>query len=269
MTVSKPALPCAILAAGAAILGAFPAPAYAGQVACRYENGAVVVAAGVAGLTGDYILDPSTPQTELHETRAQGAGIADTALAADIALAGLTLPARPIVVVNLDARSAGFSTPISGVIGADALSGHILDLQFAPCRLGFFDADNAPPFPRGQVMAVLMVGGAPSVAASVTDNRMGGVGLFAIDMGSVAMVRLSDRLAVAVPPLEGDAAADRAHAPAYIAALSFNGEVLPRASSGLVTGLDPALSGAIGNGVWSRWRMRLDLKVGTLTLAPP
>jgi hypothetical protein len=262
MPASRPALVLATL-----ILGA-PGLAHAGQVACRYENGAVVVAASVAGLTGDYILDPSTPQTELHETRAQEGGIADTALNADISLAGVTLPARPVLVADLDARSLGFSTPIAGVIGADALAGHILDLQLAPCRLGFFEPDNVPPFPRGRSMAVLMVGGVPSVAASVTDNRMGGVGLFAIDTGSVAMVRLSDRLAVAVPPLEGDAAADRAHAPAFIAALSFNGEVLPRASSGLVTGLDPALSGALGNGVWSRWRMRLDLKVGVLTLAP-
>ena len=217
------------LALGAALLGlVLPGLAHAGQVACRYENGAVVVAASVAGLTGDFILDPSTPQTELHETKAQEGGIADTALSGEVQLAGITLPGRPIVVINLDARSGGFSTPIAGVIGADTLNGHILDLQLIPCRLGFYEPGEAPPFPRGKVMAVLTVGGVPAVAASVTDNRMGGVGLFAIDTGSAAAVRLSDRLAVAVPPLADPDAADRAKTPAFIAALSFNGEVTPR-----------------------------------------
>lgn len=251
----------ALLAASAA-----PGLARAGQIACRFENGGVVVAATVAGMTGDYILDPSTPQTQLHETRAQEAGIADTALNADIQLAGVTLTARPVVVADLDSRSWGFSTPIAGVIGADALKGRILDLQLTPCRLGFYAPGEAPPFPRGQTLGVTTIGGLPAVAATVTDNRMGGVGLFAIDTGSAAMVRLSDRLAVAVPPLSDTA--DRTQARAFIAALSFAGVVSPRATAGLVTGLDPALSGAIGNGIWVRWRLRLDLETNRLILVP-
>ncbi len=217
-------------------------------------------------MTGDYILDPSTPQTQVHETRAQEAGIADTLLSAEIQLAGMTLPARPVAVVDLDSRSWGFSTPIAGVIGADALQGKVMDLQLTPCRLGLYEADDTPPFPRGQTLTVLSIGGLPTVAASVTDNRMGGVGLFAIDTGSAAMVRLSDRLAVAVPPLSDTA--DRTQARAFIAALSFAGVVTPHATAGLASGLDPVISGAIGNGVWVRWRMRLDLKVGRLTLVP-
>lgn len=247
---------------------AAPGLAHAGQVACRYENGAVVVAAEVAGLAGDYILDPSTPQTQLHETKAQEAGIAETALTAPAALAGETVPALPIVVADLDARSYGFSTPIAGVIGADALNGRILDLQLLPCRLGFYTPGHEPPFPRGHTMAVLTVGGVPAVAATITDNRMGGQGLFAIDTASAPAVRVSDRLAVAAPPLADGDAADRSKTPAVLAALSFNGEVVARAPASLVTGLDPALSGALGTGVWKRWRMRLDLRVGTLTLAP-
>ena len=191
---------------------------------------------------------------------------ADTSATADVRLAGLTAPARTIAVANLDARAYGFSTPIAGVIGADVLTGHVVDLQLYPCRLGFYERADTPPFPRGRTLAILTVGGLPVVEASVTDNHLGGPGLFAIDTASAASVRLSDRLAVAVPPLSD--AADRAHAPAFLAALSFAGQVTQHAPAGLVTGLDPSLSGALGNGVWAHWRMRLDLTVGQMTLVP-
>jgi hypothetical protein len=121
-------------------------PAPAPPQACWFENGAVVIAASVAGIAGDYLLDPSTPITLLHNTRAQAAGLEATALSAAIRLPGQTLLAQPIEVADLDARSAGFDTPIAGVIGADVLGQLVVDLGFAPCRVRFSRPGQAPAF---------------------------------------------------------------------------------------------------------------------------
>src|SRR5690349_14802182 len=62
------------LAALALGLAGLPAAARAGEAPCWFDGGVVVVAASVAGVAGDYILDTGSPATLLDETRAQGAG---------------------------------------------------------------------------------------------------------------------------------------------------------------------------------------------------
>jgi hypothetical protein len=234
------------------------------EVACHFENGAVVVPAALGGIAGDYIFDPSAPQTLLHDTRAQAAGFADTALILDLRLAGRKRSSLPVAVIDLDDRSEGFLTPIAGVLGADALAGLVLDLQLTPCRLALYRQHEAPRF-HGQRLAVTLVGGVPALWAGVADNGRATLGLFAIDTGSAAAVRLSDHLAVAVPPLAKPQARNASHA--VVAALSFDDVLTQRATAGLAQGLDPALAGTLGNGVWRAWRFRLDIEHRRLTLA--
>jgi hypothetical protein len=118
------------LLAAAVLIGA--GPACAGESPCWFEEGAVVVPAVVAGAAGDYILDTGTARTQLHETRAQAEGFAASELTGDVRLAGLTLKRRPVQVQDLDARTYAFPTPIAGVIGADVLSGFVVDVSYQP-----------------------------------------------------------------------------------------------------------------------------------------
>lgn len=246
----------------AASLAGFPAWA----ADCWFENGAVVAPASVAGIAGDYLLDPSAASTVIHETRAQSEGIAATELTAPVRVAGLSLAALPVKVVDLDARAPGFVTPIAGIIGADALAGQVVDLDFAPCRVRIH-APNRRRL-RGRAMPLVLVGGVPTVRAAVSDDRTARAGLFAIDWSSAGRVRLSDRLAVFKPAREGYDPLARNTAAGRLRAFSFQGELSEEAPSGLIAGLDPDVVGAIGTGEWSRWRVRLDLSRGILTLAP-
>lgn len=119
-----------------ALACALPASAaQAGEAACWFENGVVVVPASVMGVAGDYILDTATPRTQLAETQAQGAGFAETALTGEVRLAGLRLTGRPVAVADLDMRTGALPTPIAGVIGVDLLKAYVLDVSFAPCRV--------------------------------------------------------------------------------------------------------------------------------------
>lgn len=248
-------------------LSALPAAAWAGEAGCRFENGAVVVSASVAGVAGDYILDPSAAHTQLHDTRAQAAGFAETALTGEVRLAGLTIQAAPVAVTDLDARSAGFVTPIAGIVGADLLEGRVLDLKLTPaCRYGLYARGRAPRFGPGERLAVRRVAGVPAVTAGVSDGLRSGYGLFAIDTASAAQVRLSTALAAAVPPLSDPGA--RHQAPARLRALSFAGGLSENVSAGLAEGLEPGLSGTLGNGLWAGRRLRLDVDRGVLLLAP-
>ncbi|RYF92063.1 MAG: hypothetical protein EON95_13650 [Caulobacteraceae bacterium] len=250
-----------ILVALAASLVSYPALA----ADCWFENGAVVAPASVAGIAGDYLLDPSAPTTLIHETRAQGEGITTPDLIAPVRIAGLSLAALPVKVVDLDSRSPGFDTPIAGVIGADALAGQVIDLDFAPCRVRIHGPGRRRL--KGRVIPLKLVGGVPSVAAAVSDGQSARAGLFAVDWGSAGQVRLSDRLAAFRPTREGYDPLARNTAAGRLRAFSFQGELSEEAPSGLLTGLDPALSGSIGTGEWARWKVRLDLSSNWLTLS--
>lgn len=245
---------------GAAGLPAFPVLA----ADCWFENGAVVAPASVAGIAGDYLIDPSAPQTLIHETRARSEGIATTNLTAPVRVAGLNLAGLAVKVVDLDVRAPGFDTPIAGVIGADALAGHVVDLDFAPCRL-LIDGPTRRR-PNGRVIPLILVGGVPTVRAAVSDDDRAVAGQFAVDFGSAGKVRLSDRIAAFRPARQGYDPAVRNDARGRLRAFSFLGQLSEETPSGLIAGLDPAVTGSIGTGEWSRWTVRLDLSRRKLTL---
>jgi hypothetical protein len=222
----------------------------------------------VAGIAGDFLLDPSTPTTQLHETRAQGAGFAEPALVARARFAGLTREALPVRVVDLDSRSPGFDTPLAGVIGADLLAGQVVELTFAPCRLSIH-APGRPGHRRGeQVLPLVLVDGVPAVRAAASDGRTARAGLFAIDLSSRGLARISDRLAALQPGRAGEDPTARYRAPARLRAVSVGGQLYEEAPAALAAGLDPRLTGSLGVDLWSRWRLRLDMAHATLTLIP-
>lgn len=240
------------------------APALAGEVACRFENGAVVMPASIGGVAGDWLLDPSAPRTQLHDTRAAMEGLAD-GFVAEGRLAELALPAVPVTVANLDGRSPGFVTPIAGVIGADILAAFLVDLRFEPCRMRLY-AGRAPRLAGGRVLPLERAGGVPAVRAAISDGRQARAGLFAVDWSSRAAVRVAG--ATVAPPVEGLNATRRDRAPARLRALSFDGELYEEPSAALATDLDPALAGTLGVDFWSGWSLRLDIAGGRLTLIP-
>lgn len=240
------------------------APALAGEAACWFENGAVVVPARIGAVAGDWLLDPSAPRTQLHDTRAAMEGLAD-GFVADGRLAGQALPDVPVMVADLDSRAPGFVTPIAGVIGADVLAAFVVDLRFAPCRVRLY-AGRPPRRVGGRVLRLETAGGVPAVRAAIADDRQARAGLFAIDWSSRAMVRAAR--ATLGPPVEGLDPTRRDQAPARLRALSVDGQLYEEPSAALATDLDPTLAGTLGVDFWSRWSLRLDIGGGRLTLIP-
>jgi hypothetical protein len=245
-------------AASAIIVGLLLAPAVAraGESACWIEGDAVVVPAVVAGVPGDYILDTGTPHTQLHETRAQGAGFVEVQLTADIGVAGLLFPGRPVEVANLDARTGDFPTPIAGVIGADALAGQVLDLRSAPCRVGLYPPAKAPRFQARASWPLRMVGDRPTVHAVASDGRHPAEGQYALATGSGVALQL-DPAVVRAPVPKPDA-------PVLVRALSVFGE-LHESVPTRVTGIGDGLRGAIGLAALAGRPVRIDLAHGRLS----
>jgi len=247
------------------ILALTARPAHAGAARCWFENGAVVAPAAFGDIAGDFIIDVSAPKSQLHLTRAQGDGIEGASAQGSLTLAGERLDGLAIAVVDLDARSAGFPTVINGVIGADVLERFVVEIAFAPCRLTLYR--RAPARWRNAVrLAVRRVNGIPVVAAGVSDGRTTRRGAFAIDTAS-APVRLA-KASLSRPPPAGVDPASHTRAPARLRALSLAGRLIEETPAGLLDGAPAGLDGAIGDAVWSRFSMRLDLKRGWLDLAP-
>ncbi|MDP2258437.1 MAG: hypothetical protein Q8J89_01795 [Caulobacter sp.] len=253
-----------LLVVCALTVGSAGSGARAGEVACWFENGAVVVPASIGGVAGDWLLDPSAPRTQLHDTRAAMEGLGDGFAAAG-RLADLALPPVPVTVADLDGRAPGFVTPVAGVIGADILAAFVIDLRFEPCRVRLY-AGRAPGVRGGAVLRLETVGGVPAVRAAISDDRQARAGLFAVDWSSRAAVRLTG--ARITPAVEGLDPARRDLAPARLRALSLDGMLYEEPSAALATDLDPALAGALGLDLWSRWSLRLDIAGGRLTLLP-
>ena len=233
---------------------------------CWFENGAVVVPASVAGVAGDYLIDPSAPVTLLHDTRAQGAGFEAASLTARIRLAGWSMDGLAVKVVNLDARSSGFVTPIAGVIGADVLGRYVVDLDYSPCRIRFSLPDKAPRFRAAFTLPLSLTNGALTFPATVTDGAHVRTGRFALDLSAKAALRLSG--AAPARPVKSDLA-PRNSARGRLRALSFSDHLFEQPSVSLAPDLDPTLAGAVGNEVWSRYRLRIDLGRAKLSLARP
>ncbi len=246
------------------------AAASAGEAPCWFENGAIVAPAEVAGIAGDYVLDPSTRTTLLHNTRAEAAGYAEARLTVDVRLAGRRLAGLEVEVTDLDERGYGFVTPIAGVIGADALEGQVLWVDFAPCRVRLEGAGWGGAPARDEIVLRLeRSGGLPVVQAAASDGRLAFRGLFAIDWGSAGQVRINAAHATLVPEREGVDPLRRDQTPARLRAVSLAGRLDEQVPSGLIAGLDKDLLGTLGVDYWSRWTVRLDLAGNRIILSPP
>ena len=252
-----------LILGGALIAGG----ARAGEARCWYENGALVVPAALGAIAGDFVLDTSAPRTQLHDTIAMAAGETGGSVTADLRLAGERVAGLDVAVSDLDARSVGFATTIVGVIGADALRRFVIDITFAPCRV-VLHPRQPTPWRGAQRLRLTDVAGVPAVRAEVSDGTRARRGLFAVDTASLGVrldpteTRFSRDLADGVDPTL------RHRPPARLAVLTLGASDIPLTPAGLLEAPSPPLAGAIGDAVWSRYRMRLDLRRGWLDLAP-
>ncbi|MFI4935569.1 MAG: hypothetical protein ACHP7N_13175 [Caulobacterales bacterium] len=252
----------------ALIVGAAAGPARAGETRCWYDRGAVVVTAAFGGISGDFILDLAAPQSQLHETRAQTEGFETPEVTAPLRLAGESLGLARFKVVDLDARTWDFPVSVNGVIGADVLAGYAVELRFDPCRVTLWKR-RAPALAGARRLRLTMIGGAPAVWASIADGRGAArSGWFAVDTGS-AGVRLASSAAALSRTPAGIDAASRSHPPARLAALALDDDVLQSLPAGLDPDAAPGLLGAIGDEVWKRYAVRVDLRRQVLELSPP
>jgi len=240
----------------------FAGAARAGETACWFENGAVIVPAAIADMAGDYVLDLSAPRTLLHETKAQMEGVTAPEPTLPVEVAGLKAAAVSVKVADLDARGAGFVTPIAGVIGMDVLAGHGVEIDFAPCRLRI---DQPWKAARQVVLPVEVIDGLPAIVAAVSDGPRALRGAFAIDTGSQAMIRLSTRDAAATGKLDVNA---RHIAPARLRALSIGGVLAENVPATLADDLGDELVGSLGTALWAGHRLRLSADARTLSVAP-
>jgi len=226
---------------------------------CWVDKGAVVVSASFGDIAGDFLLDPATPKSLLHITRAQSDGIVDASARRALVLAGVTLPGVDMAVVDLDGRTRQFDTTINGVIGADVLGGFVAELSFSPCRLTLLHRQSRPT--TGAVrLPVRFVGGVPTVSAAVSDGDQTRVGLFAIDTSRRETLVANAALSRALPEGGGT--------PIQLRALSLGGRLFEETPANLSRDAGPGLDGSIGTVVWSRWRLSLDLGQGWLELEP-
>ncbi|MES2895317.1 MAG: hypothetical protein V4759_04740 [Pseudomonadota bacterium] len=257
----------AALATAATLIALAPAGARAGEAACVYERGVVVVPASVAGMAGDYILDTGSPDTQLHETKAQMAGITGAAVRARVLVAGLALPDRSVAVVDLDARTAAFPTPIAGVIGADLLAPYVVDVSFIPCRVTIHRSGRAGRF---RATVVLPMGsGVASARAAVADGPHASAGEMVLSTGADAPLRMYQKVAVAVGTSQPDTLLPYGEARATLRALSLGGVLFENLRAGLLADGDGARLGVIGAPVLAQWRVRFDFPRRRVLLGPP
>ena len=251
----------------AALVLSAPAAARAGETACWFEDGVVVVAASVAGIAGDYILDTGAPRTLLHETKAQSEGIAGAETTGAVRLAGLVLPDRPVAVADLDVRSWNLPTPGAGVIGMDVLRDYVVDVSFAPCRVRISRPQDAPAFRVSQQLPLGWDGGRPTLQAEASDGARTLSGPFVVATGANVPARLADDVAAA--PL---AAKPQELYPdgvwlAKLAGLRLAGRELAPVAAGLAKP-DGEAAGLVGGQALSGWRLRFDFPGSTLSLGP-
>ena len=261
--------------------------ARAGETRCWFENGAVVVSAAFGDIAGDFILDLSAPHSQLHNTTAQTHGVEADSTRRDLVLAGEKLRGFEMPVVDLDARSEGFVTGVNGVLGADVLEPFVVDIRFSPCVVKLSRHSSVRRLERGLPARIVLkrqgglearapggslrlkvrrIAGVPAVAAAISDGVESRQGWFAVDTASQG-TRIAGAGLSRTPP-KGVDPADRPTPPARLRALSLGGRLFEQTPAGLLTDAPSGLDGAIGDAVWSRYRLRLDLERGWLELAP-
>lgn len=261
---TKPVTPKTL--ALAAVLASLAPAARAGESACWFEGGVVVIPASVMGVAGDYILDTGQAATQLAETQAQGAGFEAVALTGDVRLAGERLAAHRVAVADLDVRTGLLPTPIAGVIGADVLKGYVVDVSFAPCRVRLSRAGRAPRFGPAAALPMAWRDGRPEVAAAVSD----GAGALSVRLtpstGADAPIRLSDALAAAEGASRPQEVYPYGVLRPRLRALSLAGVLFEDQPAGLLKA--GAGDGWLGAPVLSHFRVRFDFPAGVLRLAP-
>jgi hypothetical protein len=232
--------------------------ARAGETPCWFDNGAIIVPAAFGDMAGDFILDLSAARSVLHVTAAQEAGIETPSARASLRLAGLRRARFEMRIGDISDREGGLVTSLVGIIGADALAGEVVDIEAAPCRVRI--ERRARRLARAARLPVRWIDGVPAVRAAISDGRTSRAGWFAIDTGRLG-ARIADATLTRAPPPEaGDT-------PARLRALSVAGRLYENIPAGL--GASMGLAGSIGEGAWSRYRMRLDLRRGWLQLGAP
>jgi hypothetical protein len=239
--------------------------ARAGETRCWFENGAVVISAAFGDMAGDFILDLSAPRSQLHDTKAQSDGIEGGSARRDLILAGETLRDVEMPIVDLDARAAGLVTSLNGIIGADVLAPFVVELRFSPCRVTL----HRRPWRHGlggAKLTVREIGGAPAVEAAVSDGLESRRGWFAIDTASMGS-RIADAVLSRSPPKDVDPASRALPIP-RLRALSLAGRLFEQSPADLLKDAPEGLDGTIGDEIWSRYQIVLDIQGGWLRLTP-
>lgn len=248
-------------------LGALTAaPAAAGEIACRFEAGVVIVPAAVAGIGGDYILDTGTAQSALHQTKAEAEGIVGTDLTGGVRLADQSVPPLPLKVADLDVRTWNLPTPVAGVIGADVLKAFVVDVRFAPCRVRVSTPGQAPRF-AGRGLELAWDLGRPTALASASDDAHEVSGPFVIATGANAPVRLADDLAGTPGVTRTDELYPEGVWLARLPQVSFAGSVGRDVAAGLMKP-EGDVAGVLGGLVLAHFRLRFDFPAGRLVVAP-
>lgn len=254
----------------ATVLTLAAGPTAAAELRCWYEQGVLVAPAAVGPVAGDFIIDTGAARTELHETRAMGEGYSGEAVTLEVRVGGISFPEREVAIVDQDARTWAFPTPIAGVIGADVLRHLVLEAQFEPCRLRVGPPSRPPAgAPPAAVLPLTWIEGRPTVRAAVADDRSALAGPMTPATGLDAAVRLSPSAAEVSGAAEPGKLGPYGSARAELRALSFAGVLFERLPAGLLAEGDAARLGAVGPAVLARWRLRFDFPAGRLELYPP
>jgi hypothetical protein len=223
--------------------------ARAGDSVCWVQNGVLLVPAVAAGINGVFILDTGQAQSQIDATQASEADIGVTPVIGDVRVAGRVFRRVSMPVLELDERTRAFPTPISGVLGADILAGQVLEVRPNPCRIRISSA-------RGRVGAglpLVLKGGVPFVRAAISDSDGAQSGLFRIDTGSPAPAALGPAVLAASGRLR---------------ALSVSDRLFEDIAAVPLSKADDGALGAIGEPIWSKFRMRLDFGARRLALWP-
>jgi hypothetical protein len=238
--------------------------AWAGGTRCWIDKGALVAPAAFGDIAGDFLIDLSASRSAVHVSRAQEDGLEGQSATRDLALAGRRLAGVTLAIADLDARTARFDTTVNGIIGADLLRRYIVEIDPQPCRLRLLKRRPAP-WPGSTRLAIREVGGRPLAPASVTDGVRARAGLFAIGTADWATRIGEARLS---RPQGSDGAA-----PVRLRAVEVAGRLFEQVPAAVRPSADAsegdaAVADAIGMAVWSRWRLRLNVRNGWLELAP-
>ena len=252
--------------AGAVLLALAAGRALAGEVACRFEAGVVVIPASLAGIAGDYILDTGTLRTTLHDTRANAEGLTGSEATGAVRMAGLTLAARPLAIADLDVRTWNLPTPVAGVIGADVLQDLVVDLTFQPCRVRLAQPTQAAAF-RGTELPASWTDGRAQVQAVISDGARQLTGPFILATGANAPIRIADDLAAVPGAGRPSELYPQGVWLARLPSLTLAGRTFTDVGSGLLPP-EGDTAGVIGGPVLANFRLRFDFPARRLLIAP-